>query len=60
MNLVNEDSAANFLGASVRSLQQWRVRGCGPKFIKIGRLVRYSPDDLKEWIESRRRQSTSE
>src|SRR5262245_40661570 len=37
----NESQAANLLGVSVRTLQAWRVRGGGPRYIKIGRAVRY-------------------
>ena len=37
----NELQAAIFLGVSVRTLQAWRVRGGGPPYVKIGRIVRY-------------------
>jgi helix-turn-helix protein len=37
----NESQAANLLGVSVRTLQAWRFRGGGPRYIKIGRAVRY-------------------
>ncbi|PCJ42306.1 MAG: hypothetical protein COA81_05920 [Alphaproteobacteria bacterium] len=33
--MINEHEAANYIGHSVRSLQNWRVRGGGPKFIKV-------------------------
>lgn len=29
------------------------VRGGGPKFVKIGKHVRYTKESLDEWIESR-------
>ena len=38
---LNESQAANLLGVSVRTLQAWRLRGRGPRYIKIGRAVRY-------------------
>jgi hypothetical protein len=37
----NEVQAALFLGLSPRTLQAWRVRGGGPPYLKIGRVVRY-------------------
>ena len=32
------------------SLQAWRVRWGGPKFVKLGRCVRYTERDLEEFI----------
>lgn len=58
-NLLNETQAAEYLGLSVRTLQAWRVRGGGPVFVKLGRAVRYRPDDLNAWINERMAASTS-
>ena len=59
--LINEHEAADYIGHSVRSLQNWRVRGGGPKFVKISRRsIRYRFSDLNEWIESKLVSSTSE
>ena len=33
--LLNETEAADFLCYSVRALQNWRVRGGGPMFVKV-------------------------
>jgi hypothetical protein len=41
-------------------LNKLRCFGGGPKFIKKGRAVRYDPDDLDTWLESLKKQSTSE
>jgi hypothetical protein len=43
---VSENQAAEFLGVSVRTLQAWRVRGGGPRYLKIGRAVRYQRREL--------------
>lgn len=37
-----------------------RVTGSGPKFLKIGRSVRYRKGDVLDWLESRTVSSTSE
>jgi len=59
--LIGEHEAADYIGHSVRSLQNWRVRGGGPKFVKISsRSIRYRFSDLNEWIESKLVSSTSE
>lgn len=57
---INENSAADFLCQSVRTLQKWRVTGFGPEFYKSGRSIRYRRRDLTEWAEARRRRHTSE
>jgi predicted DNA-binding transcriptional regulator AlpA len=58
--LINEHQAADYLCYSVRALQNWRVRGGGPKFVKVsGRSVRYTRRDLQAWINERRVTCTS-
>ena len=32
------------------TLEQWRLKGKGPKFIKLGRLVRYRLSDIEAYI----------
>jgi len=59
--LINENDAAQFLGYSVRALQNWRVRGGGPPFVKVsGRSIRYRRRDLIAWAEARLCAHTSE
>lgn len=59
--LINETEAASFLGYSIRALQNWRVRGGGPRFVKVSsRSIRYRRRELNEWIEQRLRSNTSE
>ena len=39
---MNEMQAAHFVGYTVRALQNWRVIGGGPRFVKVsGRSVRW-------------------
>lgn len=60
-SLINEIEAAAFLGYSVRALQNWRVRGGGPRFVKVSaRSVRYRRRDLNAWVESRICANTSQ
>ncbi|MBK1717606.1 helix-turn-helix transcriptional regulator [Thiocystis violacea] len=47
---LTEREAAAELGISFRTLQQWRVRGVGPSFLKIGRAVRYDAESLEAWL----------
>ena len=52
--LVDTRRAASLLGLDHATLQNWRCRGEGPPFIRLGRAIRYRPDDLETWIESHR------
>ncbi len=58
--LLTENQAAVVFNLSNRTMQAWRVRGCGPKFIKVGRSVRYRIGDLQEYVKRNVYQSTSE
>jgi Helix-turn-helix domain len=52
-SLIKEQEAADFLRYSVRALQNWRVRGGGPNFVKVSsRSIRYRRRDLIIWAES--------
>lgn len=58
--LVNEHEAAEYLGYSVRALQNWRVRGGGPVFVKVSaRSIRYRRRDLQAWVEAHLQSNTS-
>jgi predicted DNA-binding transcriptional regulator AlpA len=58
--LINETEAARFLGYSVRTLQNWRVRGGGPPYIKVSnRSIRYRRRDLIAWADAHLRSHTS-
>ena len=50
--------AATYLGLSGRTLEAKRVTGGGPKFLKLGRAVRYDVDDLDAWLAGCVRTST--
>lgn len=57
--MLTESEAAHFLRASARTLQDWRVRGCGPRFVKVGSRVCYQRNDLVQWIAAQTRSSTA-
>jgi predicted DNA-binding transcriptional regulator AlpA len=43
--------AAEMTGFSVKSLEHRRERGLPPRYVRVGRSVRYRVDDLRDWIE---------
>jgi hypothetical protein len=58
--LFPEANAAVELNLSPKTLQAWRVSGCGPRFVKPGRRVFYRASDLRRFIEVNTFQSTAE
>lgn len=58
--LLDTEGAAKAVGLAVSSLEKKRLSGAGPRFVKLGRAVRYDPADLRAWVDANRRTSTSE
>ncbi|MFC3300204.1 Predicted transcriptional regulator [Arthrobacter agilis] len=48
------------LNKTPASLAQWRYMGMGPKFVKIGRAVRYRESDINAWLDGQTRQRTGD
>jgi hypothetical protein len=51
--LLSDIELAHYYGISVATLRKWRILGIGPKWIKVGSLVRYRIDDAQAYLESR-------
>lgn len=51
---LTELQVADMVCQSPRTIQKWRLTGRGPCFHKFGQSVRYSLDDVNEWIAKRR------
>lgn len=41
---------SRFLGIPVATLRAWRCQGRGPASVKLGRHVRYDPDNVRDWV----------
>lgn len=52
--------AAAYTGVSRSTLEKLRIFGGGPRYLKLGRLVRYRKSDLEEWLSIRAVSSTSD
>ncbi|MEW1706962.1 helix-turn-helix domain-containing protein [Microbacterium sp. NPDC089190] len=46
------EQIADFLQVKKQTLAVWAVEGKGPKFIKVGRAVRYRRADVMAWLDS--------
>ena len=59
--LLTEKEAAELICYTQRALQNWRVRGGGPKYVKVSaRSIRYQRRDVLAWIDARKRGNTSQ
>ncbi len=58
--LLTAPDTAKLLRVSLSWLAKARLSGDGPRFVKIGRSVRYPESFLREYIKMRTRSSTSE
>lgn len=50
---LSPEQAAHYLGLSVRTLQQYRSAGTGPRFRRHSRHIRYHIADLEHWSQTR-------
>jgi predicted DNA-binding transcriptional regulator AlpA len=48
-NLIDMYAVAKFLGYTRAGLAAMLHRGEGPPYLRIGRLIRFSPDAVKAW-----------
>jgi excisionase family DNA binding protein len=56
---LTEREVAELLGLSVATLRAWRHRGTGPRFLRLGRSVRYLPSDLADFVRASAVDTTS-
>jgi excisionase family DNA binding protein len=57
---MNTDAAAQYTGLGRSTIEKLRVYGGGPRYLKLGRSVRYRAEDLDAWLADRVVQSTSD
>lgn len=57
--LLTTQQAAEMLGLSPNTLNQWRNLKRGPRFVKISKCVRYSEAEILSYIEQQTRERTS-
>jgi excisionase family DNA binding protein len=51
-DLLSPSELAGYLGVPVKTIYQWHHRGSGPRYLKVGRHVRYRRSDVELWLES--------
>jgi hypothetical protein len=48
--MLREKRTAQILDCSVAALRKWRRLGSGPKFVRLGRAIRYNLRDLEAYL----------
>jgi excisionase family DNA binding protein len=43
---------AEYLGIPVQTIYQWRTKGYGPRGRRMGKHVRFVPEDVRAWVAS--------
>jgi predicted DNA-binding transcriptional regulator AlpA len=51
--LLDERDVAELTGMSVASVRRWRLLNRGPRYIKLSSAVKYRPEDVRAWLQSR-------
>jgi excisionase family DNA binding protein len=49
--LASIEDVSVYLGVSITTIRQWRVRREGPPGIKVGRYIRFRWEDVDAWLE---------
>jgi excisionase family DNA binding protein len=58
-NYLSPTQVADRLGVPVATIHQWRWKGTGPAWIRIGRHLRISEAALERWVAEREREAAS-
>ena len=51
--LLNDHEVAALVGVSVATVRRWRLLRRGPRYLRIGVLIRYRPDSIRQWLDAR-------
>ena len=58
--LFTPTQLAEYLTLKLKTLEKMRRTGEGPRFIKVGRSVRYRGIDITDYLDEQTRESTTE
>ena len=48
--LWSVQDVSDYLDIPVQTLYQWRTKNYGPPGVRIGKYIRYEPDDVRAWF----------
>ena len=50
--LMTIEEVGAYLQVPIKTLYDWRHKGCGPRGMRVGRYVRYRRADVEIWLDS--------
>lgn len=56
--MLDDVELAELIGSSPKTARNWRAKGEGPAYVKLGRLVRYTPAAIREFLAAGAREPT--
>jgi Helix-turn-helix domain len=59
-SLITPETLSDRLGVRLTTLAEWRVKGRGPAFLRVGRSPRYRPESVDAWLLAQEHSSTVE
>ena len=45
---------ARYLGIPVKTLYNWRTAGYGPEGVRLGKHIKYDPQDVAAWFDAQK------
>ncbi|MFC9856773.1 MULTISPECIES: helix-turn-helix transcriptional regulator [unclassified Streptomyces] len=57
--LTPDDLVEMFELPSVETVYQWRRKRTGPRGFRVGQHLRFDPDDVRAWVDSRRSEAAA-
>ncbi len=50
--LLSTQEVAEAIGIAPETVRFWRHTGRGPTVVRVGRYVRYRPEDVESWLDA--------
>ncbi|MGH9045340.1 MAG: helix-turn-helix transcriptional regulator [Acidimicrobiales bacterium] len=50
--LLSPEALAEYLGVPVATIYQWNYRRSGPRALRVGRHLRFRPEDIQSWLDA--------
>lgn len=51
--IFTTEELSEYIGIAVHTLALYRLYGSGPKYLKLGRVIRYKLGDVLDWIDQK-------
>jgi predicted DNA-binding transcriptional regulator AlpA len=57
--LLKSTDLSELIDVPLKTLADWRARGTGPTYVRVGQQVRYRPADVERWLEEQTARSAT-